>query len=429
LYTYDAANELVTQQAGATVTTYTYDPNGNLLAENEAGSITTLTWGYEDELLTAQASNGTLTTMTYDGDLKRRKRAQAASWTTYLWDGQQIVLELDKNDNTTVRYTQAPRGYGDLVSQRRSSTTSFFHFDAIGTTRALTDASQSVTDTYIMRAFGTYRATTGSTVNNFRYIGRLGYYRETAISGFLLRRRYYAPEVGRFVSRDPVWTAGMSGYAYGGNRATRAIDASGLYVIDTGSCLNMNPNSKFKLLNPWCLKAIEEATKWLDQGKQPPGTVPGSAIIMLPLLPFGTIVGVQRPDCLKTIQDCMKTHGEPTIRCETADAPTPVGSTRCAEAPGGGLERGPISINGTFCYEAAKYIVYMQRGEPEKAEPYWDDFLALVRAIIHETGHYCLCSAEEARKKANDPNYEGPCGHYFEWVCYGGAELSTQTLP
>jgi RHS repeat-associated protein len=219
----------VTQQAGATVTTYTYDPNGNLLAENEAGSITTLTWGYEDELLTAQASNGTLTTMTYDGDLKRRKRAQAASWTTYLWDGQQIVLELDKNANTTVRYTQAPRGYGDLVSQRRSSTTSFFHFDAIGTTRALTDASQSVTDTYIMRAFGTYRATTGSTVNNFRYIGRLGYYRETAVSGFLLRRRYYAPEVGRFLSRDPQReVAGTSQYSYVGNRASQWADPSGM---------------------------------------------------------------------------------------------------------------------------------------------------------------------------------------------------------
>jgi RHS repeat-associated protein len=71
-----------------------------------------------------------------------------------------------------------------------------------------------------MRAFGTYRATTGSTVNNFRYIGRLGYYRETAISGFLLRRRYYAPEVGRFVSPDPLWDSGLRVYAYVGNRPT-----------------------------------------------------------------------------------------------------------------------------------------------------------------------------------------------------------------
>jgi RHS repeat-associated protein len=102
---------------------------------------------------------------------------------------------------------------------------------AIGTTRALTDADQDVTDSYILRAFGTYRATTGSTVNNFRYIGKLGYYRETALSGFYLRRRYYAPEVGRFVSRDPIRTARTNRYRYVGNRATRFVDPGGLQPV------------------------------------------------------------------------------------------------------------------------------------------------------------------------------------------------------
>jgi hypothetical protein len=84
-----------------------------LLVGNEAGSLTTLTRGYEDEVLTVTQPNGTLVTMTYDGDLKRRKRAQANWWNSYLWDREQVVLELDKNDNTIARYTLPPWGCGD----------------------------------------------------------------------------------------------------------------------------------------------------------------------------------------------------------------------------------------------------------------------------------------------------------------------------
>jgi len=98
-----------------------------------------------------------------------------------VWDGQQVLTVLDQADDTQARYTLAPFGYGDLVSQRRGDDSHFFHFDAIGTTRALTDADQAVTDSYIRRAFGTYVSTTGDTLNYFRYIGKLGYYQDWAV--------------------------------------------------------------------------------------------------------------------------------------------------------------------------------------------------------------------------------------------------------
>jgi hypothetical protein len=84
-------------------------------------------------VLTVAQPNGTLVTMAYDGDLKRRKRVWANSWNSYLWDREQVVLELDKKDNTIARYTLAPFGYGDLVSQRPSEVTSFPRFEALGT--------------------------------------------------------------------------------------------------------------------------------------------------------------------------------------------------------------------------------------------------------------------------------------------------------
>ncbi|MBM3472907.1 MAG: hypothetical protein FJX75_06535 [Armatimonadetes bacterium] len=230
-YTYDAANQLQTIAHASDLTTYSYDANGNTILKDTGDALTTLTWGYEDELLTTILQpSGMPVTMTYDGDLKRRKRAQANWWNTYVWDGQQVLTVLDQADDTQARYTLAPFGYGDLVSQRRGDDSHFFHFDAIGTTRALTDASQDVTDSYLHRAFGTYVNAVGDTLNYFRYIGQLGYYQDYAVpdGGFYLRRRYYAAGLGRFLSRDPVYEAGVSAYRYVRNRATRGTDPGGL---------------------------------------------------------------------------------------------------------------------------------------------------------------------------------------------------------
>jgi len=178
-------------------------------------------------LLTVLEPGGTRVTMTYDGDLKRRKRAEGSGWTTYLWDREQVLIEMNKNNVTQVRYTQAPRGYGDVVSQRRSSASTFWHFDAIGSMRFLTAADQSKAINYVYDAFGITRSVSGTTTNRFRYIGRLGYYLEPALGCYYLRRRYYVHWLGRFLSKDPVRDGGENAYVYVGNRPGRATDPSG----------------------------------------------------------------------------------------------------------------------------------------------------------------------------------------------------------
>ena len=135
-------------------------------------------------------------TMAYDGDFMRRKRQDGNAVTNYLWDGAQVLIETDGGNTTAARYTLAPFGYGDLVAQRRSSATLFFHFDAIGTMRALTDSSQAVTDTAIYRAFGIRVASTGSSTTPYRWVGKLGYATDARMDGHLLRRRWYWRNTG-----------------------------------------------------------------------------------------------------------------------------------------------------------------------------------------------------------------------------------------
>jgi len=209
---------------------YTNDEKGNTLAVKAAGSVTTMTWSYEDEMLTVQPSTGGRVTMTYDGDHLRRKRQNGSGTTRYLWDDQQVLLETNGNGVTQARYTLAPFGYGDLVSMRRASTTSFYHFDAIGSTRALTDGDEAVTDTYLYDAFGSLLASAGSTGNPYRYVGRLGYQQETGLTGYYLRRRYYQPGAGRLVTPSRA-AVGLAGYA----ARAMGMSASSLDLgLDTG---------------------------------------------------------------------------------------------------------------------------------------------------------------------------------------------------
>ena len=75
-------------------------------------------------------------------------------------------------------------------------------------------------------AFGESLTSSGSTVNNFRYVGNLGYYNEAALALQYLRARYYQPGTGRFVS---VHRSGEehNWYAYVANNPTNSVDPSG----------------------------------------------------------------------------------------------------------------------------------------------------------------------------------------------------------
>ncbi len=153
-----------------------------------------------------------------------------------------MLLETDVSNNTQVTYTQTPNIYGDLVSQRRSTTTKYYHFDALGSTLALTDTNENVTDTYKYYAFGKSLTSSGVTVNNLRFVGNLGYYNEAALSLQYLRARYYQPTTGRFISVDPVPgypldPITLHQYLYAANKPVNIIDPSGLSPSDRQECL------------------------------------------------------------------------------------------------------------------------------------------------------------------------------------------------
>jgi RHS repeat-associated protein len=98
----------------------------------------------------------------------------------------------------------APQPFGDLVSQHRDAESSFYQFDALGSSRALTDDAQVVTDEAAYEAFGQTAAASGTTTNPFQWVGQVGYYVDEETGLYSLRRRQHGSGEGRFVSEDPI---------------------------------------------------------------------------------------------------------------------------------------------------------------------------------------------------------------------------------
>ena len=136
--------------------------------------------GRRESADTGGSPSGITDSFTYNGDGHRVQKIDSTGTTKHVWDGQNILLETDGSNIIQVVYTLEPAFYGSLISQRRSGVDSFYLFDALGSTDRLTNAAATVTDTYIYRAFGEIIASTGSTVNAFRYKGRFGYYDDGA---------------------------------------------------------------------------------------------------------------------------------------------------------------------------------------------------------------------------------------------------------
>jgi len=159
--------------------------------------------------------------------------------TNYIWDveNDSLLMETDENGATTAVYTNEPDEFGSVISQNRAGTTSTYHYDGLGSTRALTDSSGTVTDTYEHTAFGETISQTGSTTNPFRYVGEKGYYYDNELDSYYVRERVYQPLIARWTSIDSIRFAtndNTSLFNYTLNNPLLFVDPSGQIITRVG---------------------------------------------------------------------------------------------------------------------------------------------------------------------------------------------------
>ncbi len=207
-YSYNAANQLNYSQAAAGRTTFSYDDNDNQTVQQPpVGARTTTTWNYENQPAEYHLPDGSRTTLAYNADNRRVSKQLASSTDRFIWDpvADAYQSELNASNVTQAVYTSPPVQYGQTISQRRGSTSHWYHPDSLGSTKALTNSSQTTTDTYLYDAWDNPLSSTGTTVNPFRWVGNVGYYFDQHSGLYYIRARSYQPTVAIWTSVDPLF--------------------------------------------------------------------------------------------------------------------------------------------------------------------------------------------------------------------------------
>jgi RHS repeat-associated protein len=156
--------------------------------------------------------------------------------TKYVYDGDTVLQEYDALGATQTEYTSTAQGYGDLLSAYDGSAAKYYEPDALGSTDALADQSQTVVDRWRYRAFGSATQTVGTDSTPFTWIGRLGYYADAETGLYQLGNgtRCYDPATAQFLSDDPVGFAGRDANLrrYSDNNPISNFDPSGLSSVN-----------------------------------------------------------------------------------------------------------------------------------------------------------------------------------------------------
>ena len=153
-----------------------------------------------------------------------------------------LQLERDESEETVAHYTM-----GAGLEAMRRETSSFYHYNHLGTALALTGADEAVSDTYRHDAWGVLLASTGRTINPHTYVGRERYYRMPNAAMYHLGFRDYAQGLGRFTTVDPK-RDGVNWFAYLVNRAMAEVDPTGRWRSEwwdyVSDAFNQEPQCK-----------------------------------------------------------------------------------------------------------------------------------------------------------------------------------------
>jgi RHS repeat-associated protein len=221
-----------------------YDLDGNTVSVNGW----TYTWDAENRLIGA-SNAAAIADYKYDYMSRRYQKVVNGVTNSFQYEGWNLISEVGR-DSLGAPFTnkycwgqdlsgslQGAGGVGGLLSMTRISggisNTYFYCMDGNGNVTDMVDADGNNVAHYEYGPFGETLVATGpmALINHFRYSTKywddetgLGYW------GF----RYYSPELGRWLSRDPIGEdGGWHLYSFCRNRALRSIDYLGWFEAET----------------------------------------------------------------------------------------------------------------------------------------------------------------------------------------------------
>jgi RHS repeat-associated protein len=223
-YGYDNNDQLtsIVDSVESANTVVDYDTLGNLTqkAKTEGGQTHTTNYIYDarNQLKQVQMGGSTIGAFLYDANGLRVHKSetltdantQIASTTQqrYHYQGLNVIGSFDENNNSQYRYYHDGNQILARINESAFTTINVennavqtYHQDALGSTAVISNRDGSLTARYQYDAFGNVQTETGeSETNDFTYTG---HERDQASGLIYAKARYYDPQLGLFLSRDP----------------------------------------------------------------------------------------------------------------------------------------------------------------------------------------------------------------------------------
>jgi RHS repeat-associated protein len=229
-YSYDQTGNRVTEQINAKIRRFSYNALNELTSiEADVGPATTYQWDAEHRLVDVSSGNQN-TQFTYDGlgrlvGIRLLVNGVAVSDRRFVWCDNSIAEERTPGGIVSKRFFDQ----GVKVETGDHAGAYFYTRDHLGSIRELTDSGGDVRARYSYDPFGQGIRLTGDLDVDFGFAGMF-WTLEASLN--LTRFRAYAPNIGRWLSRDPLENAerieGPNLFTYVHNNPVNNTDLLGL---------------------------------------------------------------------------------------------------------------------------------------------------------------------------------------------------------
>src|SRR6266536_2916317 len=210
----------ITSQSGGANRTLTYDLNGSLIDD---GSTRTFEWDGANRLVAVNyTGTNNRSEFTYDGlnrcvKIVEKDGNHVRSTRKFVWCGMERCEFRGANDAVTL-YVYPQGEYSNRAY--------YYSRDYLGSIREMRKSNDTVVARYDYDPWGRSTTVINTTLPDFNFTGL---YRHSASNLDLAVYRAYDPDLGRWISRDPIGeTGGFNLYGYVGNSPDNFVDPFGL---------------------------------------------------------------------------------------------------------------------------------------------------------------------------------------------------------
>ncbi|MBD9460804.1 RHS domain-containing protein, partial [Pseudomonas sp. PDM05] len=210
---------------------YDYDAFGNLIRERRGKGqqlVTEYRYDCQHRLISVTTANGKSASYRYDPFGRRISKTVEGVTTEFFWQGDKLIAEHHAERHRSYLYEPDSFRPLALLEGFGPTKTKPYHYqlDHLGTPQELTSADGEIVWSAHYRAYGEIaRLDVGIIDNPLRFQGQ---YFDAESGLHYNRHRYYNPDIGRYLTPDPVKLAGgINGYRYVPN-PTGWVDPLGL---------------------------------------------------------------------------------------------------------------------------------------------------------------------------------------------------------